>query len=403
MDNIVISGLGVLSSIGVGKEEFKESLLNMASGIKPVYDIDRLSQYPVKIGAQVSGEIKEALRTKDQDITVSMAQYVVREALSESKLLERIDGKDIGICVATSLGGIESRELYYKKKFHGEDPDYRLLYRVPSSCIAGELCKSFGFSGLQTTVVTACAAGGNAIGIGRDMIRNKKVKAVVVVGVDPFSAISFSGFSVLKSLGKKTAKPFDKDRDGIVIGEGASCLILETEDNLDVESIQPYGVLAGYGISNDAYHVTTPDPRGGGAIRSIESALQDAGIVADKIDYINAHGTATRYNDDMEILACKSIFGEKLKDKVISSTKSQIGHTLGNAGVIEAVVCLIALRNNFLPATINLTSPMCDDLDFSKNKVTYKKVDYVLSNSFAFGGNTASVIFERYKEEHSKC
>lgn len=391
MKRIAITGIGILSSIGNGKENFLEGLLESKKGTREVQSFD-ISEYPVKIGAEI---LSHDIDTDDgpyKDDVVIKGLIAAEEALKDSQISEIYEPKDIGVSIATSLGGVNSGEKYYADLKHGKGKDYNLLLNIPTTCLAGSLSHAFNFKGPNSTVVTACAAGGNALGIGADFIRQGRTKAMLVGGVDPFSTISFSGFSVLRSLSPDGTKPFNEERDGLTLGEASAFLIFEDMDVARKRGAKIYAEFLGYGISNDAYHITSPDPDGGGALRSMQAALKDADLSPDEISYINAHGTGTPYNDEMEIKAIKNLLGDRKKDVPISSSKSQFGHTLGTAGVIEAIVCTLAIKHNFLPATINFNNSMDNELNFVPNNIRNGSVDYALSNSFAFGGNTASIV-----------
>lgn len=390
MKRIAITGIGILSSIGNGKAQFLQGLLESKSGTREVKSFD-INEYPFKNGAEIHSHITEDDKN-DKDDVVNKGLIAAKEAVKEAQIIKVYEPNDIGVSIATSLGGVKSREKYYIEKNRGNESNYNLLLNVPTPCLAGSLSHAFNFRGPSSTVVTACAAGGNALGIAADLIKQGKAKAMLVGGVDPFSTISFSGFSVLRSLSPNVTKPFNETRDGLTLGEASAFLIFEDMESALQREAKVYAEFLGYGISNDAYHITSPDPDGGGAFRSMEAALDDANLSSADISYINAHGTGTPYNDQMEIKAIKRLLGNRRKEVPISSSKSQFGHTLGTAGVIEAIVCTLAIKHSFLPATINFEKSIDSELDFVPNAIRKANIDYVLSNSFAFGGNTASII-----------
>lgn len=390
MKRIAITGIGILSSIGNGKEDFLQGLMNSSLGTRDVSSFD-VTDYPIKKGAEILPTTLHEEETY-QDEVVRKGIIAAVEAISESEIRNYYEQREIGVSIATSLGGIYSREKYYLNQKNQGNVDYQLLLNVPTSCLAGSLSSHFNFRGPSSTVVTACAAGGNALGIGADFIREGRAKAMLVGGVDPFSSISFSGFSVLRSLSPNVTKPFNENRDGLMLGEASAFLVFEEMDSAVQRGANIYAEFLGYGISNDAYHITSPDPNGGGALRSMNAALRDANVKIEDISYINAHGTGTPYNDKMEIKAIKKLFGENIAEIPISSSKSQFGHTLGTAGVIEAIVCTLAIKYNFFPSTINFENSIDEEIDFIPNHIREGEVRYALSNSFAFGGNTASII-----------
>ncbi|WP_368658870.1 beta-ketoacyl synthase [Metabacillus halosaccharovorans] len=390
----VITGIGILSSIGNGKEQFINGLVEGVCGTDRVRSFD-IEEYPVQMGAEIKDFQTEnygVFDLQNEDTTVQKAVCAVKEALEDSGILSHYEPFDIGVSVATSLGGVNSRENYYRDIKAGRAADPSLLLKVPTSCIAGNISEYFGVNGPNYTVVTACAAGGNALGIAKDLISEGKVKAMIAGGVDPFSAVSFSGFTVLRSLSKSYTRPFNKDRDGLTLGEASAFLILEEMESAVERGAHIYAELLGYGISNDAYHMTSPDPNGGGAYRSMTMALEEAGLLPQDISYVNAHGTGTPYNDQMELATIEKVFGESLINIPISSSKSQFGHTLGTAGAIEAIVCALAISNDFTPPTIHSTDPINHQYNFVQNKSQNQEVNYALSNSFAFGGNTATLV-----------
>lgn len=387
---IAITGIGVLSSIGNGKDEFLQGLMECKLGARDVSSFD-VTDYPVKKGAEILPvDLHEDETYQDEVVQKGIVAAV--EAVSESGIRNVYKPREIGVSIATSLGGVGSREKYYLRQKERGIVDYQLLLNVPTACLAGSLSRHFNFRGPNSTVVTACAAGGNALGIGADFIREGRAKAMLVGGVDPFSTISFSGFSVLRSLSPQVTKPFNEHRDGLTLGEASAFLIFEEMEAAIERGATIYAEFLGYGISNDAYHITSPDPNGGGAIRSMNAALREAKVRIEDVSYINAHGTGTPYNDKMEIKAIKELIGEKTETIPISSSKSQFGHTLGTAGAIEAIVCTLAIKHQFIPATINFETSIDNSFDFVPNDIREGEIQYALSNSFAFGGNTASIL-----------
>ena len=261
------------------------------------------------------------------------------------------------------------------------------------------ISKKYDLCGPVFTTSTACAAGTNSIGIAFDSIRYGHTDAMICGGVDPLSRISINGFNALKSLSAQgLVRAFSQERDGLIIGEGAGIVVLEEYEHAIERNASIYGEVVGYAISNDAYHMTTPDPNGGGAIRSIESCIKDAGLDKEMVDYINAHGTGTVYNDRMEIKAIRDVFGEAAEHLCISSNKGMIGHMLGAAGSIEFIATILSLLHQFVPPTINYESCIegGEHYEFAPNKWIPRKIEYALSNSFAFAGNGASIMLKRY-------
>lgn len=396
MTRVCVTGLGVLSGLGNNTAEFLEGLLSARSSVGPVTSVSEVEKYRVKVGCEVRGfELGDygLERWASHDITTQRTLAAIAMALADAGIERVPQSANAGLAIATSLGGATSRELFYRRSREGAAPDHELIRNVPCGVIAGNATAHFGLTGPLTTVVTACAAGTNAIGCGLDQIRLGRASMMIAGGVDPFSAISFSGFSVLSSLSPTQAAPFTVERAGLVLGEGAAFAVLENEEHARARGARIYGRVLGYGISNDAYHATSPDPEGGGAIRSMRAALSDAKLSPEQIDYVNAHGTGTEYNDVMEVRAIREVFGAHVSKLAVSSTKSQIGHTLGAAGALEFAATLLAIHHGFVPATVRFSGePLCSDIDFVPNVVRRQPVRYALSNSFAFGGNTASLV-----------
>jgi 3-oxoacyl-[acyl-carrier-protein] synthase II len=398
MSEVCVTGLGVLCGLGNSTAEFLEGLLSARSSVGPVTSVKASDKYRVSVGCEVRRFELENYgleRWASHDITTQRTLAAIGMALTDAGM-ERVPVEaNTGLALATSLGGATSREIFYRRIHEGALPDHELIRNVPCGVLAGNVVTHFGLTGPVATIVTACAAGTNAIGYGLDQIRLGRASMMIAGGVDPFSAISFSGFSVLNSLSLTQAAPFTAARAGLILGEGAAFAVLEAEDHARARGARIYGRVLGYGISNDAYHATSPDPEGGGAIRSMRAALADAQIAPEQIDYINAHGTGTEYNDIMEVRAIRDVFGPHASRLAVSSTKSQIGHTLGAAGALEFAATLLAIHHGFLPATINFGEPICGDIDFVPNAIRKRSINYALSNSFAFGGNTASLVVGR--------
>ncbi|MGE8205841.1 beta-ketoacyl-[acyl-carrier-protein] synthase family protein [Heyndrickxia sp. NPDC080065] len=396
---MVVTGISVLSSIGNNKEEFINGLKHGKCGTKPLSERIDPCLYSIDIASLIEDDFyfKQILTENPVDFINGISISIAKDAIKDSRFFESMDFNNMGVAIATSQGANELRRIFYQEEKEGKTPNYHLLFNAPSSRIAESICNNLKINGSHATFVTACAAGTNAIGYAFNQICTSRMKSVLVGGVDLFSTLSFSGFSSLKAVSKTTCRPFDANRSGLTLGEAVAFLVLEELEHALDRNALIYGEIVGYGFSNDAYHETAPDPDGGGAIRSMKNALYNAGISASDIEYINAHGTGTIQNDIMEIKAIKSVFRENLTRLHVSSSKSQFGHTMGTAGIIEGIVCLIALNQGFIPPTINLESSICENLGIVKNHSIEKEFEYALSNSFAFGGNTASIIFKRYK------
>ena len=266
----------------------------------------------------------------------------------------------------------------------------------PACNLTDAIGNLYGFSGVRSTIATACSSSATAIGYGADLIRSGKADVVVAGGAESLSELTFSGFNALRSVDRKTCRPFDRNREGLVLGESGSILVLESSRLAALHEVSGYAEVMGYGISADAYHMTSPDLQGEGAERSMSNALAAAGITPEKVDYINAHGTGTLVNDKVETLAIKRLFGERSHSLPISSVKSGLGHCLGAAGALEAIATILTLYHGVVPPTLNYEEPDPDcDLDYVPNEPRKVSVGVALSNSFAFGGNNTTLVFGR--------
>jgi 3-oxoacyl-[acyl-carrier-protein] synthase II len=398
---VVVTGLGVVAANGNDRHEFSEGLFTGKVGIRPAESLD-MSKYRTKLAGEVkrSTSVSELEKKYNSDRTVFLAIQALNEAITDSGLsFENIQslGRRAGLSFATSLGGNSRLMNFLNETLEEKDP--RPEWLCDMNFYTNFIAKRSNIEGCVFTTVSACAAGTAAAGIAIDMIRFGRSDVMVVGGSDPLTELSMSGFHSLKSLSPVGSKPFDKKRDGLIIGEGAAMFIFESLEHAQKRGAQIYGEVIGYGISNDAYHITSPDPKGGGAIRAMQMALQDAGINPENVDYINAHGTSTLLNDQMELKAIREVFGEHAGQVYISSTKSMTGHCLGAAGSIELAACLLALKDGFVPPTATLEEPEESFLPFRlvKRKGLPSEIRTLMSNSFAFAGNTASIIVRRYE------
>lgn len=403
---VAVTGIGIISPIGTGKNAFLDGLKQGKNGVKeiPYFDV---SGYKVNRGAIVEGFDKKEYTMRNGYVESEPANilglYAAKEAYEDSGLQDGYyDRERLGVAIATSLASIDGKMKLHKHFIENGNYDNTDLSAAFEACStpAGVIAKEYGCLGPCLTISTACAAGTNSIGCAYDMIVDDECDLVITGGTDPFSELSYSGFLSLQTITKESLSPFDANRSGIDIGEGAAILILEELEAAKKRGAHIYAVILGYGISNDAYHATSPDPNAGGAIRSIKMALESANIKPEDVDYINAHGTGTLFNDKMEMLAIDRVFGEYAPKIPISSTKSMHGHMIGCAGSIEAIVCSLAISYSFIPATINTKKIMdgYEDYNIIIGKPIDREVNIALSNSFAFAGNTASIILGKYKE-----
>ncbi len=403
MRRVVVTGMGCINSVATNIPEFKQALIDGVDGVKEI-SIFGTTNYRTNHAAQLSDEsFEKACKRygidKNQSRIRSLAAIACKEAVEHSKIdFSSIDPQRAGISIATSLGGIDSIDKFFMNQNAGNKSDYN-LYLDNCATLGGIIAKEYNLNGPFITISTACASGTNSIGTALDMIRYDRADVMICGGADPISRISVNGFNALKSLSPSArVRSFSKERDGLIIGEGAAILVLE-----DLEFAQKRGatILAevlGYGIANDAYHMTSPEPHGGGAIRAMKNCMEDAKLNPSDVQYINAHGTGTSFNDSMEMKAIQSVFGDYVDNLSVSSIKGMVGHTLGAAGSVEVVATLLSIAENFLPPTINFGTPIegYEQYDFVPDKSREASIGYALSNSYAFAGNTASIALGRY-------
>lgn len=407
---VVITGLGVVSANGSGKKEFWEANIKGRSGVDVIKSFDA-SEYQTKIAAEIKDfdplKFMAELTARKTDRFSQFAISCARMAENDSNLeLEKEDMNSLGVVIGSGLGGMFFYEkqiaVIYEsgiKKAHPSSVP-RVMPNAASSQVAIEL----NLRGPNLTVTTACASGNHAIGQAYELILQNKAEIIFAGGTEatiiPFT---FAAFDALRVMSKRNdappqaSRPFDGKRDGFVMGEGAAILILEELNHALKRNAFIYAEIIGYGLTSGAYHMVMPSPEGEDAARTMALALKNAGLHPREINYINAHGTSTHANDKIETQAIKKVFGDYAYKIPISSTKSMIGHAIGAAGAIEAIVCCLAIKNNLIPPTINYTHPDSEcDLDYVPNEARNQKVDVALSNSFGFGSNNATLIFRRF-------
>ncbi len=402
---VVVVGLGIVSPLGNEVDLAYNNAINGVSGIDFVKSFDT-SDLKVKIAAEVKDfDAKKHLSSRDirrQDLFSQYAVYAAKEAYIDSKLDDEYDRKRIGVILGTGMGGMQTFAKDLNKAFDGgyrKIPPMFIPMVIPNMA-SGNVSIALNAKGHSTAVTTACAAATHAIGDSYRLIKDGYLDVAITggseAGVNPYTLAGFSALTALSENPdpKKACRPFDKDRDGFILGEGAGILILEEYESAKNRNAKIYAEVVGYGSSSDAYHITAPD--GEGAIEAIRLALEDANMEASEISYINAHGTSTPLNDKFETSAIKKVFKEAAYDVAISSTKSMHGHALGGTGAIEAILGIKTIENGVIPPTINLenTDDECD-LDYVRNKARVKEVDSVMSNSLGFGGHNAVVIFKK--------
>lgn len=404
---VVITGMGVVSPVGIGVESFWENLCEGRSGVGPVtrFDASRLS---TRIAAEVTDfnpetvlDRKEAKRT---DRFVQFGIGAAREALADAAIdLGAVDPNRIGVLIGSGIGGIETFENQHRLLVE-RGPDRVSPFFIPmmiSNMASGQVSIKLGLKGPNFTTVSACTSAANAIGEGLRLLQHGDADIIFAGGAEAtVTELAMAGFCSMKAMStrnqepQKASRPFDRDRDGFVMGEGAAVLVLERADHAQKRGARVLCEIAGYGATADAHHITSPVPDGDGAVRSMRAALEDAGMAPEEILYINAHGTSTPPNDRTETVAVKRTFGEHAHKLMLASTKSMTGHLLGAAGAIEAAVCVLVLTRGVVPPTINQENadPECD-LDSVANQKRAVRVAGAMSNSMGFGGHNASLVF----------
>lgn len=412
MRRVVVTGIGVVSPLGIGVDVFWKALINGTSGVGRITRFDTTGH-----GCQIAAEVKgfDPLQWIDKKEVKKMDTFV-RYALAaglmavEDAHLKVSDGRQdrVGVLVGTGMGGIIMLVEQYIVLVE-KGPDRVSPFFIPGiipNMASGRLSMHLGAKGPNSCVSTACATGNHAIGDSLRIIQRGEADVMLAGGTEAvISTLCIAGFNNAKALStrndepERASRPFDKERDGFVMGEGACVLVLEALDHALDRGAPIYAEVVGYGMSGDAYHVTAPAPEGEGAVQSMEGAIRDAGIPPEAVDYINAHGTSTPYNDANETLAIKRVFGDHAYRIPVSSIKSMIGHTLGAAGAIEAAATVLTLKHGIVPPTINYEFPDPDcDLDYVPNKAREVTIQLALNNSFGFGGTNATTVFRRYEE-----
>ncbi len=410
---VVITSMGAVTPLGIGVDTFWANLKEGKSGAGPItyFDIEKFSS---KIGAQVKDfdptqwlDEKEA-DNKDPFVTYAIASAQL--AFDRSGLdFEKVDRTRIGVVMGTGIGGIQTIEKQ-KEVYDARGPRRIRPYFIPmliGNMGAGEISMRFGLQGPNLAVMSACATGNNAIGDAFRLIQNNKADVIIAGGTEAaITPLGFGGFASMKALTtrndepEKASRPFDVDRDGFLMGEGAGALLLETEEHAKARGAEILAEIVGYGMTADAYHMTQPSPGGRGAMEAMRLALADAHLDPSDIDYINTHGTATPTGDIAELQAIQTLFGDHAQNGLlVSSTKSMTGHLLGAAGAVESIACISAIREGIVPPTINLDNPEPDyKIDLIPHHAREAKIKTAINNSFGFGGHNAVLIFKAYED-----
>ncbi len=409
---VVITGLGVVSSLGMSVDEFWNNIINGKSGISRIEKFDT-GEFSSKIGAEIKEFNPEKyISPREAKHLAMFTQYAIfaaMSALEESGLeINEENAERIGVLIGSGIGGIEVFEGQIEKLIK-KGPKRISPFFIPmmiSNMASGHVSIYTGAKGPNSNAVTACASGTTAIGEAVEIIKRGDADVMIAGGTEAsITPSSVAGFSNMKALSfrndepEKASRPFDADRDGFVIGEGSGVLILEELESACKRGAKIYAEVLGYGTSGDAHHITQPDPGGAGAARAMAMAIGKAGINYDEMDYINAHGTSTPLNDKYETIGIKKVFKDHAYKMMISSTKSMTGHLLGAAGGIEAIICAKTLKEGIIPPTINYETPDPEcDLDYVPNTAReYKNIRYLMSNSFGFGGQNACLVMGKYE------
>lgn len=411
MRRVVVTGIGLVTPIGIGVENVWKNLISGRSGIGRITRFD-----PSSLATQIAGEVKdfnpeqfiEKKEIKKMDTFIQYAIAAAKIAMEDSGIaINGVRPERVGVVVGAGLGGLPGIEKYHRILIE-EGPKRISPFFIPmviANLAAGQISIIFGAKGPNSSTSTACAAGAHAIGDSAKYIQLGYADVMIAGGAEStITPLAIAGFNSMKALStrndepERASRPFDKDRDGFVMGEGAGIIILEELEHARRRGARIYAEFAGYGLNGDAYHITAPDPEGEGGRRCMEMALEDARIDPSEVDYINAHGTSTYYNDILETKAIKRLFREHAKRIMVSSTKSMTGHLLGAAGGVEAAFTVLSIYHGVIPPTINLENPDPEcDLDYVPNKAREKKIRVAISNSFGFGGTNACLVFKRFE------
>jgi 3-oxoacyl-[acyl-carrier-protein] synthase II len=407
---VVVTGLGLVTPLGTGVQKNWEALIAGRSGIRSIDRFPNVEAFASRIAGQVpdfrAEDFIEAREIKKMDLFIQYSVAAAAMAMEDSGLkIDPQEAEDVGVIVGVGLCGIDTIEATERAYLDGGPRKISPFFipKVISNLAPGQIAIRYGAKGVNWTPTSACASGTHAVGEAFHLIRRGLQDAVIAGGAESaITPLGVGGFSAMKALStrndepERASRPFDKERDGFIIAEGSGILILEEREHAIKRGAKIYAEIIGYGANGDAHHMTAPAPEGEGAARCMRLALKDAGIAPSDVDYINAHGTSTEYNDANETQAIKKLFGEHAFKVAVSSTKSMTGHLLGAAGAIEGVFSVLALHHGMIPPTINYENPdpQCD-LDYTPNHARKADIRVVLSNSFGFGGTNACMIFRR--------
>ena len=406
---VVVTGLGTINPLGNNVSDTWNNLINGVSGVDYISSFDT-DELPVKFAGEVknfdANEYLGKQQARKLDRSGHLSIHATEEALKDAGLdTEERLGSEVGIVFGTGIGGIGATEQAvrtYDERGASRINPLAITQLMPNSS-TGQVAIKFGIEGPSLTITTACAASANAIGEAKNMIQNGIVDMVIAGGTESgTTAMTIGAFAQIRALStnnenpQEACRPFDKNRDGFVMGEGSTVLVMESEESAKKRGANIYGYISGYGATTDAHHITAPAEGGKGAVEAMKKALADAEISNEEVDYINAHGTSTPANDKNETAAIKTVFGDMAHQLNISSTKSMTGHLLGGGGAFESLVSLLSLRNNIIPPTINLNNHDEDcDLNYTPNVALEKDLSIAMSNSFGFGGHNGVLVFKK--------
>jgi len=409
---VVVTGMGAVTPIGNSLKEFWEGLIEGRNGVDLITRFDT-TKFDTKFAAEVKNfHVEDYIDKKNSRRLDPFAQYALvtsMMAIDDSGLnLDKIDKERFGVIYGSGIGGIKTLQEQHYNFFDGRDPHKISPFFVPmmiSDIAAGQISIKFGLKGPNYATTSACATASHAIADAFFLIQRGSTDLMICGGSEAaITEIAIGGFNSMRALStwndryKEASRPFDKDRNGFVMGEGAGTLILEELEHAKARGAKIHAEIKGIGLTGDAFHITAPAPEGEGALRSMREALRDGNVSPEEIDYINAHGTSTELNDINETKAIKTAFGSHAYDLIISSTKSMTGHLLGAGGGIEAIATVLAIENEIIPPTINLTNPDPDcDLNYSPLKPTKRKINYAISNTFGFGGHNATILLKKFE------
>jgi len=409
-ERVFVTGMGVVSALGQDLDTFWNNLTSGKSGICPVTHFDT-EGFPTKVGGQVNDfevtKYMDAKEAKRNDRYTHFGLAASKLAVEDSGIdFETVDRDRVGVLVGSGIGGMETIEQQARNLIE-KGPRRVSAFMIPaliSNIASGVVAIEYGLRGPNFGVVSACATGSHAIGESVRIMQSGDADIMIAGGSESsITALAYAGFCSMKAMSSNyndtpetASRPFDLNRDGFVMGEGAGVLVLETESSAKKRGAKIYAEVVGYGCTNDAYHITAPTPDGYGLSLAIKNCLKKAGVTPEQVDYINAHGTSTKYNDSTETSCIKNVFGEQAYKVPVSSTKSMTGHLLGAAGAVEAIACIKAINTGVVPPTMNYETPDPDcDLDYVPNEAREKNVDYALSNNLGFGGHNTSILFKK--------